>query len=85
MPTVKTAISIDKDLFNEINQLALKTHLSRSQVFSQAAEYVIHKNENLSLFKKLNAAYGIDPSSDEVNRAKRAKKYHAKMVKETWR
>lgn len=85
MPTIKTAISIDKDLFDEINQLALKTHVSRSQFFSQAAEFVIHKNENLSLFQKLNEAYGSKPSPDEAAIITHSKKYHARVARESWK
>jgi metal-responsive CopG/Arc/MetJ family transcriptional regulator len=58
MTVIKTAISIDKSLFEKINQLANEIKLSRSQIFSQAVRYFVDKRDNLELVRRINQAAG---------------------------
>lgn len=55
---MKTAISIDDELFQKAEALSSKLHLSRSQLFSQALEYMIERSETLGIIQKLNEVYG---------------------------
>ena len=51
---MKTAISIDDELFKKVEKLSDKLHISRSKLFTQALEYLIEKNESLEIIQKLN-------------------------------
>ena len=84
MATMKTAISIDEDLFHEAEKLSTKLHVSRSQLFSQAMEYMIHKNESLDIIKKLNALYGDDEVREEQKISASISKKRLKAVIEKW-
>lgn len=85
MATIKTAISIDRSLFAEINKLAHETHLSRSQIFSQAVQHLVGYRDNLALFKKLNEAYGSEVTPDEIKHRKYSKKAALRLLKDTWK
>jgi metal-responsive CopG/Arc/MetJ family transcriptional regulator len=63
MSTVKTAISLEKSLFEEMNELARQMKVSRSRVFSLAAQEFIRRQQNSTLLEQINAAY--DDLSDE--------------------
>lgn len=58
MPFMKTAISIDENLFHKAEKLSAKLHVSRSQLFAQALEYLIDRSETLEIIQKLNEVYG---------------------------
>ncbi len=58
MAYMKTAISIDEGLFRKVEKLSTMLHMSRSQLFAQALEYLIDKSETLEIIQKLNEVYG---------------------------
>ena len=63
MPGVKTAISLEKSLFDQINKLAKEKHISRSRLFILAVQDYLKKYESRNLLAQINAAY--DDISDE--------------------
>jgi len=63
MPTVKTAISLEKSIFEEMDELARQMKVSRSSLFSLAAKEFIRRQQNATLLKQINAAY--EDLSDE--------------------
>ncbi len=63
--SVKTAISIQKELFNEVNKLAEELHVSRSKLFVLAVRDFIKKNENKKIISQINKAFGDSPGSTE--------------------
>jgi metal-responsive CopG/Arc/MetJ family transcriptional regulator len=63
--SIKTAISIQQDLFDAINQLAQELHISRSKLFMLAVEDFIAKNKNRQLLAQINAAYDDAPPDAE--------------------
>ena len=81
MGTIKTAISIDSRIFNQVDRLSHRLHISRSRFFAQAATYMIKRDENLELLKKINSACDHD---EDVMRRKHEKKYTRKKVVEKW-
>jgi hypothetical protein len=83
MATVKTAISIDRSLFNEVEKLARQTHLSRSQIFSQAIKSIVKRKDNIVLLQRLNEVYGSGPVPEETARQKRIKRSAARLLKGT--
>ena len=85
MPGVKTAISIDEELFNKVNNLAHKLHISRSRVFTIAVQDYLQKQENKALLAQLNDVYSDKPSNEEEKVSKSLKAKHRKIVEqEKW-
>jgi metal-responsive CopG/Arc/MetJ family transcriptional regulator len=86
MTTIKTAISIDEDVYTEIERMTKHLHISRSQFFSQAARYMIDQKENLELLQKINAAYASpNESADEKKQRNQEKRYRTSRMAEEWK
>lgn len=85
MPGVKTAISLDEDLFNQVNELANNMHVSRSKLFTLAVKDFLKKQESNKLLAQLNAAYSDSPSEEEMSISKvmHGKQRHM-MEQESW-
>ncbi len=85
MPGVKTAISLDENLFKKVNKMAHDLHVSRSRFFTLAVLDFIKKQENMSLLSQLNEAYGDQPTEEENKVLKSMRKSHKKMSEhEQW-
>ena len=82
MPTVKTAISLEQDLFQRADQHAVSQKISRSRVMALALEDYLRRQENLALLEKINAAYDDQPDPDEEKRLKAAQKSFSKVLDE---
>jgi metal-responsive CopG/Arc/MetJ family transcriptional regulator len=82
MPNVKTAISIEKPIFEKMDILAKSLNVSRSRLFAMAAEEFIQRRDNIKLLELINAAYDDLPESEPMVAAMRAT--HYKMVKDHW-
>ena len=84
MRNVKTAISIDKPLFDEINSLAHEMNTSRSRVFSLAAKEFIQRHKNQELLDAINAAYGDVSDEKESTLKSTMRSRHINMVQDQW-
>ena len=84
MGNIKTAISIDKPLFEQVDNLAHELNTSRSRIFALAAIEFIQRHKNKKLLEAINSAYDDIPDVKEefLKAAMRAK--HIKMVKDQW-
>jgi metal-responsive CopG/Arc/MetJ family transcriptional regulator len=82
MKTIKTAISIDTKTFRSVERLTRKLHISRSRFFTQAARYMVKKDENLELLRKINAAFESD--TGDHTRNQHEKSYTAEKIVEKW-
>ena len=82
MANIKTAISIEKPIFEQMNVLAKDLNISRSRLFALAAQEFIQRHKNIKLFQSLNEAYDDFPESDPIVSKMRPR--HLKMVKEQW-
>lgn len=86
MSTIKTAISIDETIFNDVERMSKRLHISRSQFFSQAAKYMIDRKENLELLRKINAACGsITVDNEDPAQRVQEKRYHSKKSADSWK
>ncbi|GAB4535634.1 MAG: ribbon-helix-helix domain-containing protein [Anaerolineae bacterium] len=84
MATVKTAISIQKALFDQVNQLAEELQMPRSQLFVLAVEEFIERHENRKILEALNEVYpGVPDSSEEALR-KGMRRKHRQLVEGEW-
>jgi metal-responsive CopG/Arc/MetJ family transcriptional regulator len=79
---MKTAISIDDGLFRKAEKLSTKLHISRSQLFAQALEYLIDRSETLEIIQKLNAVYVQNDS--ETKAVTKSGKRKMKGIVEKW-
>lgn len=83
MSVTQTAISINEGVFLQVIQLTRKLRISLSQFFTQAARYMIQKDRNLDLLKRINASYsGLEEA--ETARLADEKKYTHKKIVEKW-
>ncbi|MEA1932814.1 MAG: CopG family transcriptional regulator [Thermodesulfobacteriota bacterium] len=82
MTNVKTAISIEKPIFEQMNVLAKDLDISRSRLFALAAQEFIQRHKNIKLFQSLNEAYDDLPESEPI--VSKMRQRHYKMVKEQW-
>ncbi len=79
----RTSISISKTLLAEVEALAKKQRLSRSQIFATAVEEYLRRLENQHLLEALNAAYAKGPSGDEAQLLQAAQRAQ-RQVTERW-
>lgn len=82
MSYMKTAISIDENLFRKAEKLSTKLQVSRSQLFAQALEYLIDRSETLEIIQKLNAVYGQDDA--ETRALTKGNKKKMKGIVDQW-
>jgi len=82
MAKIKTAISIDKSIFEQMDTLAKKSKISRSRLYALAALEFIMKNKNIDLLKSLNAAYKELPETEPI--VAKMKSTHYKIIKDQW-
>ena len=82
MANIKTAISIEKPIFEQMNVLARDLNISRSRVFALAAQEFIQHHKNIKLLQSLNEAYDDLPESEPI--VSRMRPRHYKIVKEQW-
>jgi len=84
MPTVKTAISIQKSLFQQVDELARQLEISRSSLFVTAVEEYLQRYENQELLKALNSAYADQPDQGEQTHRNAMRRRHRDIVEGTW-
>ena len=83
--TVKTAISMQKELFKEVNILAEELHVSRSKLFVIAIQDFIKKNENKKILSQINKAFTDYPNPEENKiHSKMQKKQTENLKRELW-
>lgn len=84
MTNVKTAISLQESLFEQVNDLAQELQVSRSHLFVLAVEEFIQRHENRRLLEALNDAYDDVPDSDEQALRGRMRQRHRQLVEGQW-
>lgn len=82
MPTIKTAISIEKSVFEQMDILAKTLDVSRSRLFTLAAREFIQRHNNIELLKQINDAY--EDASDPEPMVTMMHSNHYEMVKDQW-
>jgi metal-responsive CopG/Arc/MetJ family transcriptional regulator len=84
MANIKTAISIDKRLFDQVEDVAHELNTSRSRVFSLAVTEFIQRLKNQKLLEAINAAYDDVPDEKEESLKSMMRSQHLKMLKNQW-
>lgn len=80
MPNIKTAISLDQGLFEQVDELACSLKVSRSRVFALAIEDYLRRQENRKLLERINAAYDDTPDLEEDRQLKAAQRSFRKVL-----
>jgi len=84
MANIKTAISLQRDLFEQIDTLAKEMQLSRSRFFALAAEEFIKRHQNQRLLEAINDAYDDLPDAQERSLHNAVRQHHKQMVEGQW-
>ena len=84
MTAVKTAISIDQLLFDQVSRLADELDVSRSRLFVMAVEEFIHRFESRELLRQINEAYADQPLAEEKQIQRARKRLHREMAEGEW-
>lgn len=84
MATVKTAISLEESLFEQIDALARELKISRSRLFGLAAREFIRRHQSQEILNALNEAYADFPDPEEKRLQEKMRSRHFELVKEQW-
>lgn len=84
MGNIKTAISLQKALFDQVDALAHEKKVSRSRLFAMALEDYLRREQNRKLAEQLNAVYGSEPDPEEEALRRKMKRQFRKRVEGEW-
>ncbi len=84
MASIKTAISIQEPLFEQVEALASELNISRSRVFVLAVEEFIQRYQNRQLLDKINSAYDDLPDPAEQLRLAKTRQQQRKLLEGEW-
>ena len=80
MGNIKTAISLQKSLFEQVDSLAREKKVSRSRLFVLALEDYLRREQNRKLVEQLNAVYADEPDPAEKALQRKMRRYHRRVV-----
>lgn len=84
MASVKTAISLQQSLLEQVDVLAQELDISRSHLFALAAEEFVCRHRNRELLEAINTAYGDSPDSEELTLHREMRPRHRQLVEGQW-
>ena len=84
MEHIKTAISLHKALFKQVEALAHEMQISRSRLFTLAVEDFIRRHESQRLLECINAAYADVPEPAEQALQRRMRHQHRRLIEGEW-
>ena len=84
MQAIKTAISIEKNLFDQADALARTLNVSRSRLFVIALQDFFEHQKNKELLAQINAAYSDEPDAAEQILRRKSRRQHRRIVEGEW-
>jgi metal-responsive CopG/Arc/MetJ family transcriptional regulator len=84
MQAIKTAISIEKNLFEQADNLARTMKVSRSKLFVIALQDYIEHQKNKDMLAQINAAYADEPDTTEQTLRRKSRQQHRRIVGGEW-
>jgi len=84
MQAMKTAISIEKNLFDQADNLARTMKVSRSKLFVIALQDYIEHQKNKDMLAQINAAYADEPDTTEQTLRRKSRQQHRRIVGGEW-
>jgi metal-responsive CopG/Arc/MetJ family transcriptional regulator len=84
MQAVKTAISIEKNLFDQADKMARTMKVSRSKLFVIALQDFLEHQKNKEMLAQINAAYAEEPDATEQTLRRKLGRQHKRLVEGDW-
>ena len=84
MANIRTAISLEKSLIEQVEALAHEMEISRSRLFVLALEDFIRHHQSQQLLERINAAYDDTPDPSEQTLQRRMRHQHRQIVEGEW-
>ena len=84
MATIKTAISIQKSLFEKAEDLARKMKVPRSRIYALALQDYLRRRENKNLLAQINSAQTEEIGRSKKNLLQKSKRTHRRLVEGEW-
>jgi len=84
MANIKTAISLQPSLFEQVEILAQELQISRSRLFALSAEAFIQRHQNQKLLAAINAACDDLPDAEEQSLRQKMRQQHRHLVEGQW-
>jgi metal-responsive CopG/Arc/MetJ family transcriptional regulator len=84
MANIKTAISLQDTLLEQVDAMAREMNIPRSRLFALAVEDFIRRYQNQQLLERLNAAYEDTPDPAEQSLRRRMRRQHRQIVEGEW-
>jgi metal-responsive CopG/Arc/MetJ family transcriptional regulator len=84
MQAIKTAISIEKNLFDQAEIIARTMKVSRSKLFVIALQDFIEHQKNKEMLAQINATYDDEPDATEQAIRKKVRRQHRRIVEGEW-
>jgi len=84
MASIKTAVSIEKSLFERAETIAREMKMSRSGLFALALEDFIGRRRHEELLRLINDACRDEPDEDEQSRLRGMGRKYRKVVEDEW-
>ena len=84
MAHIKTAVSLQEDLFEQVETLASEMRISRSRLFALALEEFLQRYQSQQLLERINAAYDEAPDPSEQALRRRMRRQHRQIVESEW-
>jgi metal-responsive CopG/Arc/MetJ family transcriptional regulator len=84
MTTIKTAISLQKSLFEQVEKLAHQMKVSRSRLFTMALEDFIRRQENEALLEQINRSYDETTADDDLPSPDVVRHHMRRMSQDEW-
>lgn len=84
MQAIKTAISIEKNLFDQAENIARSMKVSRSKLFVIALQDFIEHQKNKELLAQINAAYADESDETEQTLRRKSRRQHRRIVEGEW-
>ncbi len=84
MAQIKTAISLDESLYQQIDTVAHKLKVSRSRLFAMALEDFLRRLENEQLLQEINRTCQDEPVQAQQALRQGMRRLHRKIVQGEW-
>jgi len=84
MHAIKTAISMEKNLFDQAQDIARTMKVSRSRLFVIALQDFIEHRNNKEMLASINAAYADEPDASEETLRVKSRRQHRRIVEGQW-
>lgn len=77
---IKTAISLEQSLFDELVRLAHSMQVSRSHLLAQALAEYLERRQNHEMMERINDAYADGPDEEEQAVLRHAGRQHRRIA-----